>query len=101
MAKRGGAGAVLLPFGVNSIEDIPADLASAIDHGYKVISWQENMSEEEVPPRWMWHLDWELEAWFEEVDAARKAKYGGDSDDREEVPLIKNDDPALRERFGR
>lgn len=101
MAKRGGAGAVILPYGVESIEDVPADLALAIDHGYKILSWQENLTEEEMPPRWMWHLDWELEIHFEELDAIRRAKYGSSSDDREEVPMMKNDDPALKERFGK
>lgn len=103
IAKKGGSGAILLPRGVSSIEDVPADLASAIEHGYKILDWQENLTEEEMPARWMWHLDWEIEKWFEEVRAVRAAKFGGnsDSDDREIVPMMKNEDPELAKRFGR
>lgn len=86
------------------MEDAPADLVAAIEHGLKILNWHENLQEEELPPKWMWHLDWELERWFEEVDALRKQKYSG-SDDRDEVPLVENDDPEARkmikERFGR
>lgn len=91
----------MLPRGVSCVEDVPADLAMVIDHGFKILSWQENLQEEEMPPKWMWHLDWELEKWFEEVDVLRKAKYSGQADDREEVPMMVNDDPEMAERFGR
>lgn len=102
MAKRGIAGAVVLPLDVESVEDLPADLALAIDHGFKIISWQENLMEEEMPPRWMWHLDWELETWFEEVETLRKQKYGGGSDESlEEASMMRNDDPSIKERFGK
>lgn len=102
-AKRGGNGSVLLPRGVTSVEDLPADLASAIAHAYSILNWQENLTEEEMPPRWMWHLDWELEQWFEEVDIARQAKYNvGDSDSGDEqAKMVKNEDPELKSRFGR
>jgi hypothetical protein len=95
-------GSVLFPQGVSSIEDVPADLALAIDHGFKILSWQENLQEEEMPPKWMWHLDWELEKWFEEVEIARKSKYNSNPDDNlEEVPMMANEDPELAERFGK
>lgn len=29
----------------------------------------------------MWHLDEELEVWFEEVEQQRKSKYSSDDDD--------------------
>jgi hypothetical protein len=32
-----------------------------------------------MPPRWMWHLDWELENHFIKVDRIRDQKYGGSS----------------------
>lgn len=97
MCKRGGSGVSILPRGVTSVEDIPSDLANAIDHGYKILSWQENLQENEMPPRWMWHLDWELEEWFKGVEAARK----NPTDDREETVLERNEDPEIAERFGR
>ena len=105
LAKRGGSGVVLLPRGVSCIEDVPADLAMAIDHAYKILSWQENLQEDEIPPRWMWGLDWELEAWFEEVEILRKSKYSNTDDDREVVAMDSNQDPEARaemaKRFGK
>lgn len=103
IAKRGGNGSVLLPKGVSSVEDLPADLASALSHAYLILSWQENLPEDEIPPRWMWHLDWELERHFEEVEIARRQKYGTASDDGElEGPnVLVNDDPEIKRRFGR
>lgn len=85
------------------MEGLPADLASAISHAFLILNWQENLPEDEMPPRWMWHLDWELEQWFEEVDLARKSKYGGadDGGDEESVPMVRNEDPELKRRFGR
>lgn len=41
----------------------------------------------------MWHLEHELEPWFEEVKRAREEKYGtggGDSGDTK-VPLMQNE----------
>ena len=101
LVKRSGAGSSILPVDVASVEDLPADLALALDHGYKILAWQENLQEEEMPPRWMWHLDWELEEWFKEIELIRKSKYGGETDDREEVDMMKNSDPEINERFRR
>lgn len=46
---------------------------------------------DEMPPAWMWHLDDELELWFEEVDRKREEKYGGASEERDEVPMMRNE----------
>ena len=32
-----------------------------------------------MPPSWMWHLDWEIEQWFEKVKIERDKKFGGSS----------------------
>lgn len=45
-----------------------------------MLTWQENLGPDEMPPVWMWPIDDELKAWFEEVERARKEKYGGGSD---------------------
>lgn len=34
-----------------------------------------------MPPRWMWHLDWELEKWFDEVKRIRDRKFNISSND--------------------
>jgi hypothetical protein len=72
---RGGSGESLLPSGCN-IEAVPHDLHLALEHAYKILNWQENLSDDEMPPRWMWHLDWELEAHFATVRRKRDEKFG-------------------------
>lgn len=100
-AKRSGNGATMYPAGCTSIEDLPCDLSMAIDQAYRIAFWQENLQSEEMPPKWMWHLEHELDPWFEEVDQIRKEKYGGEADDREEAPMMSNQDPDVRARFGK
>lgn len=53
----------------------------AVEHASRICQWQENLVSEEMPPSWMWHLDEELEIWFENVEEKRKERYGGDSSD--------------------
>lgn len=31
-----------------------------------------------MPPKWMWHLEWELETHFDEIEQIRKSKYSTD-----------------------
>ena len=63
----------------------------AITHAHSILGWQENMVSEEMPPKWMWHLDWELEVWFERVDKERKARFGGGGDDEDTGDMMTND----------
>lgn len=61
-----------------------------------ILDWQanQNLSTEDMPPRWMWHLDHELVAWFDRLKSAR----GGDAG------MDKNEDPVLdqlRNKMGR
>lgn len=83
----------LLPKDMTSAEEIPWDLAMAIEHALRVCSWQENLIGKEMPPDWMLPFDDELQIWFERVDRDRKEKYGGgeDDDDREEAPMMDNE----------
>lgn len=80
-SKDGGGGQALWPRDVTSIEDLPYDLSIAIDQAYRICGWQENLQSDEMPPQWMWHLDWEIEAWFIDVQRMREEKYGMKSDD--------------------
>lgn len=68
----------MLPSGCN-IETIPADLMLCIDHATRILGWQENLSEDEMPDHWKWHLDWEIEEHFKQVKIQREAKYGSSS----------------------
>lgn len=58
-----------------------------------ICSWAENLSEDEVPPEWMWCFDDLLKSWFEDVKKRREKKF--DSSDNsvewEETELDDND----------
>lgn len=80
-AKDGGGVRALWPRDVHFVEDLPADLSVALEQALRICSWQENLQADEMPPNWMWHLDWEIEAWFIQVKKARDEKYGKESED--------------------
>lgn len=52
------------------------DLLNTIEHANAIITWQQNLPEKDMPPRWMWHVDHELNEWFDGV----KAQYSSGSD---------------------
>jgi hypothetical protein len=84
--------AVLWPKGVDSIDEVPADLMRAITHAFRILDWYENLMEEEQPPEWMWPFEDELEIWFEDVQRARADKHsGGGGSDDVAVPLMGNE----------
>lgn len=55
-----------------------------------IIGWQENIVQEEIPPRWMWPFDAELEAWFDRVDQERRER-SGDSSDASGESMMQNE----------
>ena len=57
-------------------ETIPFDFINAFEQALRIISWQENLSSDEMPEPWKWHLDWEIQAHFEKVEQTRKEKWG-------------------------
>jgi hypothetical protein len=77
---------------------VPADLLRAVNHAHVILGWQENLTNEEIPPEWMWSLDDELEEWFDEVGAARRERLGQPAPSRrdEEVPMMSNDLAAAK-----
>lgn len=95
-AQDSGGGELLLPSGCHRIDDTPADFFDAFSYALTIIGWQRNLAPDEVPPRWMWPFGDELEQWFEEVDAARKEKYGGGADAIENA----SQNEYAMERFG-
>lgn len=60
----------------------------ALGHATMILSWEENLSDEEMPEKWKWHLPWEIKAHMEQVVRDRKAKYeqGPKSDSDPAVP---------------
>lgn len=63
---------------------MPWDFSFCLSHALRILNWQENLPTDEIPPRWMWFFEDELEQWFDDVDRARKSKWNDDYDDREE-----------------
>ena len=55
-----------------NLADAPWDLVSAINQALIVLSWYENLSSDEQPPRWIWHSTKLIDEWFKEVRRARE-----------------------------
>lgn len=55
-----------------------------------ILDWQENLASKDIPPQWMWHLDYEIKDWFEELEAKRGG--GGDRTEADEkvAPMMRN-----------
>ena len=79
--RHGGNQQVLFPVGCERIEEVPADLMLAIEHAHRVLSWRENLPNDEMPPAWMWHIESELDSWFKKVEEKRKDRGNSGSDD--------------------
>lgn len=75
-----------------SILEVSSDLMTAVNHCRTVHGWEDNLSGEEMPPRWMWPFPEELSEWFEEVQMARDKKYNinSNSDDDSGSDMAKN-----------
>jgi hypothetical protein len=59
----------------------------AIAHATTLLSWQENLMSEDMPPEWMWPLPDELEDWFVDVKKRQDERYGtGDKEPAEDAP---------------
>lgn len=78
LCEQTGSFESLVPLG-QTFSTIPSDLFAAIEHSFKIISWQQNLGSDEMPPIWMWHLDWEIEEWFKRVKIERERKWGNPS----------------------
>lgn len=64
----------------------------AVEHAHSILNWKDNLPPDDVPPRWMWHLDHELEPWFQRVEDDRADRAGGDGREaREHVPMTQNE----------
>lgn len=101
VAKQGCNGQILFPDGCTDILSVPHDLHTAIEQAYRVLSWQENLTDEEMPPRWMWHLDWELEAHFTTVKRKRDERFGINSSSEDSSSENEDlwEDNSLASRF--
>lgn len=50
----------------------------AITHANRLLYWQENLDQDEMPPVWMQPYDEPLARHFERISEERKSRYGGD-----------------------
>lgn len=73
---------------------MPADFIMVLNQALQILGWQENLVDDEMPPKWMWHLDWELETHFKLVKKRRDEKYGNPPEQ-----LSIEDDPSLEENL--
>ena len=77
------------------LDEVPSDLLNVAEQAFRILSWQENLPRDEMPPLWMWPLDWEIENWFKKLDQERDSKYGTSSSVKSEP----EDDNVFIDRF--
>ena len=65
---------------------------NAVAHAMTILGWFEHLTEDDLPPEWMWHLTEELEDHFEMVKERRKSGASSrDDDERPSGPMIRNE----------
>lgn len=91
VAREMGGLQLLLPEGIDRLDDLPYPLFDAIRVGLMYIGFQE-LPRDEQPPRRIWRDGDKLTAWFEEVDRKRQEKYSGKSIADKEIdgPVSRN-----------
>lgn len=72
------------------------DLLRAISHANKILTWYENMPEDDIPPEWMWAFDDLLNEWFDDLKASRGTS--NSTPEHTEVPMMENELAAGRGR---
>lgn len=75
---------------MTTVDEVPVDLLRAIGHANKILSWYENMSDDDIPPEWMWVFDELLEEWFDDIRKARTSDTGP-TVKHTEVPMMENE----------
>ena len=78
------------------IHEAPHDLVSAVNEALSVISWHENLPEDEQPPRSIWWSGELLDKWFKGVRERREERYGSKKHrssyaDADDVPMMENE----------
>ncbi len=97
-AADGGDGGALWPVGCERVEDVPYDLARALPHAHRILNWYENVSEDEMPPQWMWPFEEKLEEHFATIKANRESETIEDNSGAE-TSLTKNELADVGDRF--
>lgn len=76
------------PEGVTHVYDLPWNFVSAWQQAMTILNWQDNLPEEDMPPRVIWHDADALEAHFKKV----RAKWRGKDDGELDAPVGTFDD---------
>jgi len=69
----------------------------ALNHALTVISWFENLPQDEQPPRAIWHSAERVDSWFRDVEKKRSEKYGSSGkrrssyEEADNVPMSSNE----------
>lgn len=76
----------------NGIEDAPHDFVYAVSEALTVLSWFENLPDDEHPPRHIWWSEEMLSEWFRNVKRKRDKETGKRSayDEADDVPMSEN-----------
>ncbi len=68
------------PDGIETASDLPWTFIDAWSFASRIMSWYENLDDDEMPPRRIWQDQRMLAKHFEQLKAKRKAKYGGEEE---------------------
>lgn len=85
VARDAGDISSLFPPGITSLADMPHTLFEAIRMALHFLGYSE-LPEEERPPKAIWLDADKMKLWWAEVNANRKAKYGGGGADLSSMP---------------
>jgi hypothetical protein len=94
--RQGGNGALLWPVGVTSIEEVPWDLAEAVNQAQRILDWYESSLEEDIPPQHLWPFSAEVSDWFAGVRIRKRREREDMNDPDLASGMTENDDPRIR-----
>lgn len=72
LARDMGTVRELFPEGIGHLLDLPYRLFDAIQRALMILSWPENLAEDEQPPQRIWDDNERLNEWFANVKQKRK-----------------------------
>lgn len=80
----------LLPKGIDHLADCPYNIHDAITKALLFLSFNEELDQEERPPKRIWLDPPRLKEWFDAVKKQREKKYGVDGKKEIEGPSVEN-----------
>lgn len=77
-----------------TVQDQPYTLLFAVNEALMVLSWHENLTKDEIPPRHLWWSGELLDKWFQAVEKKRTNKGGSTRstyDEADDAPMMGNE----------